>query len=183
MGRKLSVMASTCFSCVMISCPMISEVFIYYLHNGIGLSYCLSALMMMSFTEAFEKEGKARLKKLGITLCILWLTNGSVETFTIVFLMAIVMIWVLQSIYKVRKIPPRVVAVEGLTAGVLLAVSIVLRTVSAEVLTVLFSLQDQRSVVSRRSILMALDWFKSEQGLGWCAIARLFRCLVQLQCR
>ena len=49
MGKKLSVMAATCFSCVMISCPMISEVFIYYLHNGIGICYCLSALFMLYF--------------------------------------------------------------------------------------------------------------------------------------
>lgn len=166
MGRKLSVMAATCFSCVMISCPMISEVFIYYLHNGVCMCYCLSALLVLYFMEALEEKGKERVGKLAISLVILWITNSFVEAFTIVFLMAIVMIWVLQCIYKVRKITPKIVISEGLSAGGLLAVSIVLRTISIEWITSLFSLQDQIGIMNRRSVLEALDWFKSSQGLA-----------------
>ena len=166
MGRKLSVLTTTIFSCIMVSSPMISEIFIYYLHNGIGIAYCLSAILVMKFMEAFLEKGTRRFRGVLLSLGILWLTNGFVETFTIVFLMAIVMVWVLQSTYKTRKITFCVVATEGLTAGIMLAISIVLRTVSAECVTLLFSLQDQRSVVARRSIFMALDWFKSEQGLA-----------------
>lgn len=166
MGKKLSVMAATCFSCVMISCPMISEVFIYYLHNGIGICYCLSALFMLYFMEALEQKGKARIGNLGISLVLLWLSNSFMESFTIVFLMAVVMMWVLQTVYQVRKVTPKAVVTEGLTAGALLALSIVLRSVAIEVITVVFSLQDQIDIMNRRSILEALDWFKSSQGLA-----------------
>lgn len=166
MGKKLSVMAATCFSCVMISCPMISEVFIYYLHNGIGICYCLSALFMLYFMEALEQKGKARIGNLGISLVLLWLSNSFMESFTIVFLMAVVMMWVLQTVYQVRKVTPKAVVTEGLTAGALLALSIVLRSVAIEVITVVFSLQDQIGIMNRRSILEALDWFKSSQGLA-----------------
>lgn len=166
MGHKLSLMASTCFSCVMISCPMISEVFIYYLHNGVCMCYCLSALLILLFMEAMERRGRARWNKLAQALFVLWITNSFVEAFTIVFLMAIVMVWLLQCIYKVRKITPKIVACEGLTAGGLLIVSILLRTVTIEVITALFSLQDQIGIMNRRSVLEALDWFKSGQGLA-----------------
>ena len=166
MGRKLSVMAAACFSCVMISCPMISEVFIYYLHNGVCLSYCLSAILMLYFMEAMEAKGKLRFKKLAISLMILWMTNSFVEAFTIVFLMAVLMTWVLQCIYKVRKITPKAVITEGISAGALLAVSIVLRTLTIELITVLFSLQDQIGIMNRRSVLEALSWFQSGQGLA-----------------
>ena len=166
MGHKLSLMASTCFSCVMISCPMISEVFIYYLHNGVCMCYCLSALLILLFMEAMERRGRARWNKLAQALFVLWITNSFVEAFTIVFLMAIVMVWLLQCIYKVRKITPKIVACEGLTAGGLLIVSILLRTITIEVITALFSLQDQIGIMNRRSVLEALDWFKSGQGLA-----------------
>ncbi len=166
MKRNMSMMASTCFCCVMISCPMISDVFIYYLHNGIGIAYCLSALMMLTFVEAFEKKSRERLKKIALATCFLWLSNGFVESYTIVFLMAVVMVWLLQGMYGVRKITPKVVVVEGLTAGAMLVVSILLRSLSAELLTFVFSLQEQRSVVTRRSVFMALNWFKSEQGFA-----------------
>ncbi len=166
MGHRLSLMASTCFSCVMISCPMISEVFIYYLHNGVCMCYCLSALLILLFMEAMERRGRARWYKLAQALSVLWITNSFVEAFTIVFLMAIVMVWILQCIYKVRKITPKIVVCEGLTAGGLLGVSILLRTITIEGITALFSLQDQIGIMNRRSVLEALDWFKSGQGLA-----------------
>ena len=166
MGHRLSLMASTCFSCVMISCPMISEVFIYYLHNGVCMCYCLSALLILLFMEAMERRGRARWYKLSKALFVLWITNSFVEAFTIVFLMAIVMVWLLQCIYKVRKINPKIVVCEGLTAGGLLGVSILLRTITIEGITALFSLQNQIGIMNRRSVLEALDWFKSGQGLA-----------------
>ena len=166
MGKKLSVMATTVFSCVMISCPMISEVFTYYLHNGISICYCLSALFILYFMKAVEAKGKARVLCVVTTLGLLWLSNSFMESFSIVFLMGIVMVWVLQCVYKVRKITPKAVVTEGLIAGALLALSIVLRSVAIEVVTVVFSLQDQIGIMNRRSILEALDWFKSSQGLA-----------------
>ena len=165
-GRRLSPVAAIVFSCVMISCPMISEVFIYYLHNGIGMCYCLSAIMVLYFMEAMETRGKARIGKLAVALTVLWITNSFVESFAIVFLMAVVMIWILQCIYKVRKITLKEVACEGLIAGGLLVISILLRTITIEAITILFSLQDRIGIMNRRSVLEALDWFKSGQGFA-----------------
>ncbi len=166
MQKTLSEKAATIFSCVMISCPMISEVFIYYLHNGIGMCYCLSALFMLFFMEALEQKGKARIGRLGISLVLLWLSNSFMESFTIVFLMAVVMMWVLQTVYAGKKLDVKTVVTQGLLAGVLLALSIALRSVTIEVITAVCSLQDQIGIMNRRSILEALKWFQSSEGLA-----------------
>lgn len=166
MGRKLSVLEATSFSCVMISCPMISEVFIYYLHNGIAIGYCLSACTMLYFMEGCGRKGRAMVDKFTIALLLLWITNSFVESFTIVFLMAAVMVWVLQALHNVRRITPKIVLREGIAAGMLLAGSIVVRTISIEFITVVFSLQDQIGIMNRRSVLEVLDWFKSSQGMA-----------------
>lgn len=166
MNRRLSDAAAIIFSCVMISCPMISEVFIYYLHNGVCLCYCISAVLMLTFMQAFEKKGKGRWRSLGLALFYLWLSNSFMESFAVVFLTAIVMTWTLNTVYKVKKITPRVVITEGLGAGLILAVSILLRSVTIEILTVVCSLQSQIGIMNRRSITEALGWFQSSQGMA-----------------
>lgn len=166
MGRPLSVLSATCFSCVMISCPMISEVFIYYLHNGICINYCLCALLLLVFLDAFKQKGRAFYKKLLVCLGLLWVTNSFVESFTIVFLMGIVMCWVFTATEGTERIRAGHMVKEGAWAGILLAGSIVLRSVTIEIITFVFSLQDQIGIMNRRSVLEALDWFQSSQGLA-----------------
>lgn len=166
MGRRLSIMARTAFACVMISCPMISEVFIYYLHNGICINYCLSALLVLYFMEAMEAARKEKISKLFISIVLLWVANSFVESFTIVFLMAVVMVWVLECIYRTRQRSWKVLVTEGISAGVVLAASVLLRSVAIEVVTFVFSLQDSIGIMNRRSVFEALDWFKSSDGLA-----------------
>ena len=43
-GGKLDVMACTILVCFMISYPLINEVYEYYLHNGLGVAYVLTAV-------------------------------------------------------------------------------------------------------------------------------------------
>ena len=165
-GRRLSPVAATVFSCVMISSPMISEVFIYYLHNGVGICYLLSAIMMLYFVDAMEAKGWQRVQKLGIVLLLMWIINSFVESFTVVFLMAIIMVWILQCVFDRRRITFRMMCTQGICAGIILVVSILLRTVTIELLTYAFSLQDQIGIMNRRSVLEALGWFQSQQGFA-----------------
>jgi len=165
-GKRLSVLSASVFSCVMISCPLMSEVFIYYLHNGVCLSYCTSALFVWYFLDGISQKGLTRYKKLSIALLLIWITNSFVEAFTIVFLMALAMNWTLQSIYKRRKFTPKIVLKEGTAAGIILALSIVLRTITIELITFSYSLQGQIGIMNRRSILEALDWFKNDNGFA-----------------
>lgn len=166
-GKKLSVLASTAFSCVMISSPIISEVFIYYLHNGIGINYCLMAILMLVFTEAFDTTNKKKKAgKLLSAFLLLCLCNSFVETFTIVFLMAIVMVWALQTISNAKRLTVKDLSLQAVWAGGFLAASILVRSFMMKFFTVAFSLQDAVDDVSSRSVLSALDWFKSSEGLA-----------------
>ena len=166
-GKKLSVMATTIFSCVMISSPIISEVFIYYLHNGICINYALSAILLLVFMEAVQSASiKTKLKKMASALALLWLCNSFVESFTIVFLMAIVMVWVLQKIYGTAQLKCKELSMQAVWAGAILALSVLLRSFTIELITWVFSLQDKIGIMNRRSVFEALDWFKSGDGLA-----------------
>ncbi len=166
-GRRLSKVAATAFSCVMISSPIISEVFIYYLHNGICINYCLSAILMFVFLDAMQSENKKqKIGKMAVCLLLLWLCNSFVESFTIVFLMAIVMIWILQAIYNSQKLKWKDLSLQALWAGFLLVLSVLIRSVTIELITWTFSLQDKIGIMNRRSVFEALDWFKSGDGFA-----------------
>lgn len=166
-GKKLSTLATTIFSCVMISSPIMSEVFLYYLHNGVGINYCLSALLMLVFMEAFATvDKKHKILKLLGALALLCLCNSFVETFTIVFLMAIVMVWVLQTISGTKKYHIKELFLQTVSAGVLLVVSIIVRSLAMKLFTYLFSLQEAVNVVSSRSVFMSLELFQTREGLA-----------------
>lgn len=166
-GRKLSTIATTIFSCVMISSPIMSEVFIYYLHNGVCINYCLSAILMLVFMNAFETaDVKKKIGKLIGAFALLCLCNSFVETFTIVFLMAIVMVWALQTISGTKKYHIKELALQTVSAGVLLVVSVLFRSFAMKLFTWMFSLQDAVDVVSSRSVLMSLELFQSREGLA-----------------
>lgn len=166
-GKKLSLMATTLFSCVMISSPIISEVFIYYLHNGVCINYCLSAILILVFMDAVSATNlKTKLAKFGCALGLLWVCNSFVESFTIVFLMAIVMVWVLQAIYGEKSLKWKALSLQALWAGAILVVSVLIRSITIELITWMFSLQDKIGIMNRRSVFEALDWFKSSDGLA-----------------
>ena len=55
------------FSCVFLSYPLIAEVYVYYLHNGLSLAYMLSALALY---VVFARTGFKRLAAAGIMLAV-----------------------------------------------------------------------------------------------------------------
>lgn len=55
-GNQVPMLGYAAFAALFISCPLISEVFIYYLHNGICTAYGLTALSLLFVLEAAKKE-------------------------------------------------------------------------------------------------------------------------------
>ncbi|MFI3236946.1 MAG: glucosyltransferase domain-containing protein [Lachnospiraceae bacterium] len=166
LGYKLSVNASIVFSSVMISAPIISEDFIYYLHNGIGICYVLSAYMMIILLDAIQLESKDKWKKYATALLILWICNSFYESFTVVLLMALAMGAVLKIVVAKQVVSLVSLIKQYIAAGVLLVISIVIRSIAIESVILIFSLQDQLGIMNKRSVLEALDWFKSSNGLA-----------------
>ena len=55
-GRDRYMAGYTFFSALFISCPLISEIYVYYLHNGVSLSYGLTAIALLLLLKTLEAE-------------------------------------------------------------------------------------------------------------------------------
>lgn len=90
---KLPVWSYVFAAGIFLSCPLISEVFVFYLHNGICLGYGTTALALLYFSDSLESEKtkKYRIKKLALSTAFLTVTLGFYESFLIVYVMGAVM--------------------------------------------------------------------------------------------
>jgi len=72
---------------VFISCPLISEVFVFYLHNGICIGYGLTALALISLMESLAagRSRKDKIKKVLLASLFLTIALGFYESFAIVY--------------------------------------------------------------------------------------------------
>lgn len=83
------------FSCIFLTCPLISEVFTYYLHNGVAIGYLCSGISLCCFREG-RLRGRPgygpRRRKRDILSCyaasavFLWIALGCYESFMVVWL-------------------------------------------------------------------------------------------------
>ena len=55
---ELPIWMYAIFAGIFISCPLISEVYVYYLHNGLCLAYGFTALSLLDFLEALLCDTK-----------------------------------------------------------------------------------------------------------------------------
>ncbi len=98
--KDLSIWAYAIFAGVFISCPLISEVFVFYLHNGICLAYGIVALALMAVVdvldalETTEKKWKAYVKML-LPAGLLTVALGCYESFIIVYIIGMLMVFFL----------------------------------------------------------------------------------------
>lgn len=97
---KISTLAILAFGCVFLSSPFMGEVFIYYLHNGIGFSFLMVALTVMCIHKAISGQRKALL----IPACIyLSLAIGCYESFALVYILTVCFIFFLEELYIEKK--------------------------------------------------------------------------------
>ncbi len=153
-GEKSGVLASTVFACVFVSNPIISEVFVYYWHDGVGLGYVLSALALLFFHEAMEGKGKARWLAFGKSLLFVWAAVGCYESFLILYILGIIVIVFLWGMEDAGRL--RLKSIVGfLAAGAALCLGcVLLRAVMIAFTTEVFDLhgvmdnlkQEQRSI-------------------------------------
>lgn len=78
---------------IFLSCPLISELFVFYLHNGICLGYGMTALALLCLTDSLaqSKTKKYRLRQLALSAGLLSVTLGFYESFLIVYVMGAIM--------------------------------------------------------------------------------------------
>lgn len=90
---------------IFISCPLISEVFVFYLHNGICLGYGLTALALICFLDslAAEKMRMYRIGQLVLSAVLLAVALGFYESFLIVYVMGAIMCFLLVRRFYGKK--------------------------------------------------------------------------------
>lgn len=97
LGRGKNIWAYTFFSALFISCPLISEIYVYYLHNGISLAYVLTGTVMLLLLKAMETaaERKKRLLYTVAGAALLTVALGCYESFMIVFAVGTLLLFIL----------------------------------------------------------------------------------------
>lgn len=199
LGKRVPVWGYMLFGCAMISNPIISEVVIWYLQDGIYLGYGMAALAVLTGMNAYRsdrvKGWKQRAGCLALSAGFLTAALGFYESFMIVFLIAMLMVFLLVRVLKSGKKQAGLlkggktqesgVQAAGGYCGrpgkwfvnilITCVSAVVLRTVIVELMILVFRLQDQTRVLRSRGLHEFLAWFGSADGLaGFVKVLQTF---------
>lgn len=185
-GERVSALGYTVFGAVMLSSPILSEVVVWYLQDGIYMGYGFTALAVLFGMEAFRKgkagcENRAEGKKtkwggclqLVISAAFLTAALGCYEAFMIVYLMAAVMNFLLIRGLGREDYDPRP-SRWLVKTGAACVLAMVFRELVIGGLVLLFGLEEQRGVLATRGILDILKGFGSGQGDLWLVLKEFF---------
>ena len=133
---------------IFLSCPLISEVFVFYLHNGICLGYGVVALALLCLMNglSLKKSRKYRLGQLVLSAVLVAVAMGFYESFLIVYIMGAVMCFFLIRRFYGKKDGDSEYSSKLLSwigSGVLIVLAgMVIRTVVLAVLKTVYHLEE-----------------------------------------
>lgn len=172
---QLDIRAYTVFACVFISNPIISEVFIYYYHNGSGMAYALIALALLAFYEVVHRQDK-KLPFAVLSMLLLWVASGCYESFLILYILGVIVLLFGYGIAHPERLRglfvPKLLGVGAL----LVTGSVLLRAITIPLLTKLFSLQGMTELKAQRSLTEMSVLFDGKAGLEtlWMLMKRFY---------
>lgn len=144
------------FSCIFLSCPLLAEVYPYYLHNGVSVGYLCTGISLCFFRELSECEGgrrKSLARAAGMAL-FLFAALGCYESFMIVWLSGVFLVLLTE---KYMNMPCRVCRLLGI-ALLSAAAAIILRSVMIGSVIRIFGLGYLREAAVQRSVGEILGW-------------------------
>lgn len=158
-GERIGIIGYTVFTCIFITNPIISEVNIYYLHNGVDLAYILTALSLLFFMDAMEVTGKVRIGKWIGSMLLIWLATGCCESMMIVYIIGLLIILFLRCMVQTdRLVFGYMLKYLAIGAGILVG-AIILRSLVLPVMISVFRLESVVGVKDLRSITEAFVLF------------------------
>lgn len=182
-GEKLPMMGYAFFAAVFVSCPLISEVFTYFLHNGIAIGYlscAVSLCFMREWQNSMRKQRKESgfwekpdcrtVTKLVAAAVFLWIAMGCYESFMILWLAGLLLLLLSERIClgteRTARIGER--GVFGTLAGGALAAlaAVLLRSLMIVVLTKAFHLEYLQGEAVQRSVTEILGWMVQPGAFG-----------------
>jgi hypothetical protein len=169
-GDSVPIWGYTLFSCMMLSSPILSELLVWYLHNGIFIGYGMAALAAAALLFAMQTESKGIKRWIGFFFSGLFLTIslGLYESMMIVFLSGALMLYFLVLLCKSDGILHKIHHWLGallICAGI----GLLLRGIMIELTIRLFHLEDQLGILESRGLHEVFRWFTPERG--WKAFA------------
>ena len=181
LGEKAPVVGYAFFGAVFISSPLISEVFTYFLHNGIaigylccGISLCCVREWQSSRRKMQKKSGiRERIKclavsKIAAAAVFLWIAMGCYESFMILWLAGLMLLLLTERIVLGRQEKD---VFATLVAGAVTALlAIVLRSLMIVVVAKVFHLEYLQGEAVQRSVTEMLGWMLQPGAFGELAM-------------
>lgn len=186
-GEKIPVIGYAFFAAVFVSSPLISEVFTYFLHNGIAIGYlgCGISLCFLREWQCCVKKprkgttipSKCRDLAVGKIVCtaiFLWIAVGCYESFMILWLAGLLLLLLaericMESIQRHCGMETGVFA--ALIAGAAAAlVAVILRSLMIVIVTKVFHLEYLQGEAVQRSVTEMLGWMFQPGALGELAM-------------
>ena len=186
-GEKIPVTGYAFFAAVFVSCPLISEVFTYFLHNGIAIGYlscAVSLCFMREWQRSIRKQRKGSglwekpdcpaVTKLAAAAVFLWIAMGCYESFMILWLAGLLLLLLSERICLGTERTARTGerGVFGTLAGGALAAlaAVLLRSLMIVVLTKAFHLEYLQGEAVQRSVTEMLGWMVQPGAFGELAM-------------
>ena len=186
-GEKIPVVGYAHFAAVFVSCPLISEVFTYFLHNGIAIGYlscAVSLCFMREWQSSIRKQRKGAglgeklfcpaVTKLAAAAVFLWIAMGCYESFMILWLAGLLLLLLSERICLGTERTARTGerGVFGTLAGGALAAlaAVFLRSLMIVVLTKVFRLEYLQGEAVQRSVTEMLGWMVQPGAFGELAM-------------
>ncbi len=147
------------FAAVFLSCPLISEVYTYYLHNGISIGYLCAGVSLCFLREWWEQPRK--LSRFAGTAAFLWIALGCYESFMVVWLLGVFLLLLTEKYAGVER---KILRSLCMAAGAALC-SVVLRSLMIALVTSVFGLGYLKEEAVQRSVAEMASWMV-EPGAG-----------------
>ncbi len=177
-GDRVHLWGYLFFGCIFISCPLISEVYTYYLHNGISVGYLCTGVSLCCFQELKESAGGSKKPEGGRSrrrllaawcgaVAFLWVALGCYESFMIVWLLGVLLALLTE---RYAGVSGRVFWSLALAASAA-AAALLLRSVMISAVITAFDLGAMRDEAVQRSVGEMLSWLFEEGAFAEFAMA------------
>lgn len=158
LGDKLPMTGYFFFSAIFLSCPLISEVFTYYLHNGIAIGYLCCGLSLCMLREALlglrNHKKKQSARKMAESVIFLCIALGCYESFMVVWLLGVCLMLLTERLEHRQKGTWKELG----TAAVVAVCGMVLRSLMIALVTYVFGLQYLKEEAIQRSVTEMAGW-------------------------
>lgn len=160
LGERISKWGYWLFSCIFLSCPLIAEVFTYYLHNGIAIGYLFCGVSLCLFRNgrdaASRRQRASAIGCFSASVATMVVAIGCYESLMIVWLAGLFMLLLAERFAGSRRNVPMSI----LYAVCVAFAAILLRSIIIKLVIALFGLGElsEAAVLRLRSVTEMLGW-------------------------